>query len=82
MHSLQKSRPPPKTPSGLPQAGFFRSLLISDPEHWGEPQVLCQRDCVAVNARNVEEDLAAADAGQQSRQKTTSAVARSSATRI
>lgn len=32
MHSLQKSRPPPKTPSGLPQAGFFRSLLISDPE--------------------------------------------------
>jgi hypothetical protein len=31
MHSLQKSRPP-KTPSGLPQAGFFRSLLISDPE--------------------------------------------------
>src|SRR5258705_6272624 len=37
-------------------------------EHWCEPQVLRQRDGVAVNAWNVEEDLAAAHAGQQSQQ--------------
>ena len=37
-------------------------------EHWREPQALRQRDRVAVDAWNVEEDLAAAHAGQQSRQ--------------
>src|SRR3984893_9339904 len=37
-------------------------------EHWREPQVLRQGDRVTVDARNVEEDLAAATAGQQSRQ--------------
>src|SRR6266849_800629 len=37
-------------------------------EHRREPQVLGQRNRVAVKAWNVEEDLAAAHAGQQSRQ--------------
>src|SRR5882672_5407260 len=37
-------------------------------EHWREPQVLRQRNRVAVNAWNVEKDLATAYAGQQSRQ--------------
>src|ERR1700750_3252744 len=37
-------------------------------EHWREPQVSRQRDRVAVDTGNVEEYLAAACAGQQSRQ--------------
>src|SRR5207244_10780916 len=37
-------------------------------EYWREPQVLRQGDRVAVDAGNVKEDLAAARAGQQSRQ--------------
>src|SRR5882672_12594050 len=37
-------------------------------EHRREPQVSRQRDRIAVNAWNVEEDLATAAAGQQSRQ--------------
>src|SRR6202011_6425533 len=36
-------------------------------EHWHEPQVLRQRDRVAVDAGNIEEDVPAADAGPQSR---------------
>ena len=51
-----------------PQRRDRASIHTRSLKHWHEPQVLRQRDRVAVDARNVEEDLPAADAGQQSRQ--------------
>src|SRR5258707_8302405 len=54
----------PLQPQRQDRAGIHTRSL----EHWHEPQVLRQRDRVAVDAGNVEEYLPAADAGQQSRQ--------------
>src|SRR3981189_1201160 len=53
----------PLQPQRQDRAGIHTRSL----EHWHEPEVLRQRDRVAVDARNVEEDLPAADAAHQSR---------------
>src|SRR5216683_2674362 len=54
----------PLQPQRRDRAGIHARSL----EHWREPPALRQGDRVTVDARNVEEDLPAADAGQQSRQ--------------
>src|SRR5882724_3109671 len=54
----------PLQPQRRDRAGIHARSL----EHWREPPALRQRDCVAVDAGNVEEDLPAANASQQTRQ--------------
>src|SRR5947208_7228869 len=54
----------PLQPQRRDRAGIHARSL----EHQCEPEVLGQRDRVAVNAWNIEEDLTAAHARQQSRQ--------------